>query len=90
MKQTNSLIPNTDKRKLLWRARRGMLELDLLLIPFIENCFEQLSEAELTLFHTFLHEDDVCIMAWLSGREQPNSPKLLQLVDKILAHARRQ
>lgn len=87
MNQPLNIAPNPEQSKLLWRCRRGLLELDLLLIPFIENRFEQLSSAELALFQTLLGEDDVCIKDWLSGHERPASRELRELIGKIIVHA---
>ena len=36
--------------RLRWRSRRGMLELDLLLLPFFDDVFLELSDAEQQAF----------------------------------------
>ena len=33
-----------DKRRLKWACRRGMLELDVLFEPFVEQAYDELSE----------------------------------------------
>ena len=88
MNSTQPTSKATEKHKLLWRARRGMLELDLLLIPFIRHCFDQLSAAELSQLQTLLHEEDTCLLGWLSGRAQPESVPLRELIKKITRYAR--
>ena len=30
-------------KRIYWASRRGMLELDLMLVPFMEDCFRTLS-----------------------------------------------
>lgn len=41
------LMSELEKKRLAWRCRRGMLELDIVLQKFIESHFVSLSEAEL-------------------------------------------
>lgn len=43
-----------DKRRLQWRCRRGMLELDLLLDSFIEQHFQQLDEGQMAALDNLL------------------------------------
>ena len=47
-----------EKKRLAWRCRRGMLELDIVLQKFIESNFASLSEAELIQFNTLLDYPD--------------------------------
>lgn len=54
-----------DKTKLRWACRRGMLELDLLLLPYFEHNFDQLSLSDQTLFKTLLSEADQDLYAWI-------------------------
>jgi antitoxin CptB len=43
-----------ESRRLAWRCRRGMLELDILLQRFVSKQFDALSLAELTAFDVML------------------------------------
>jgi antitoxin CptB len=43
-----------ESRRLAWRCRRGMLELDILLQRFVSKQFDALSLAELTAFDAML------------------------------------
>jgi antitoxin CptB len=43
-----------EQRRLAWRCRRGMLELDILLQRFVGQQFDALSLAELTAFDAML------------------------------------
>ncbi len=47
-----------EKKRLAWRCRRGMLELDIVLQNLIENHFVSLSEAELIQLDTLLDYPD--------------------------------
>lgn len=59
------------QKRLLWACRRGMLELDLLLLPFVEQIYPNLAEADQDRFERLLTEPDPQILAWLMGKEEP-------------------
>jgi antitoxin CptB len=60
-----------EKARLLWRCRRGMLELDLLLERFMNQAFDHLTPAQLEVFQKILQEQDPDLYAWLMGYEVP-------------------
>lgn len=74
--------------RLLWSARRGMLELDLILSPFITDKYDTLSDAERITLAELLTCTDVELYAWLTEREAPPAPFAL-LVKQLLSYARR-
>ncbi len=45
-------------RRLRWRSRRGMLELELVLAPFVAARLDGLSAADQALFEKLLDHDD--------------------------------
>lgn len=51
-------IKDAELRRLAWRCRRGMLELDILLQRFIARYFSVLSLEELKAFDAFLDMPD--------------------------------
>jgi antitoxin CptB len=50
--------PTIEQRRLAWRCRRGMLELDIVLQTFISEYFEALTGDELTVFDEMLDLPD--------------------------------
>lgn len=58
-------------RRLRWRCRRGLLELDLWLAHFADAGLERLSDQECAAFEALLQEADTDLLDWLEGREQP-------------------
>ncbi len=56
-------------RRLRWRCRRGLLELDLWLQRFAVTGLENLSDEECGVFEALLEEPDADLLAWLEGRE---------------------
>ena len=56
-------------RRLRWRCRRGLLELDLWLQRFADAGLVDLSDEECGAFEALLEEADADLLAWLDGRE---------------------
>lgn len=67
----------------LWRSRRGMLELDLELVPFARDRFNDLSAADQAAYVRLLGEDDWRIHDWLRGRSNPGDAALDRIVSII-------
>jgi antitoxin CptB len=70
-------------KRLRWKCRRGMLELDVLFSQFFEKKFSDLSVEEQQLFDIFLDESDPELFAWLLGHEKPEGAKYLSLIKTI-------
>ena len=75
------------RKRLYWHSRRGMWELDLLLIPFLEKRFDTLSEEEQLTYQRLIEEEDHDLFVWLMHREWPEDPDLRHLVQMIVEHA---
>lgn len=68
--------------KIKWRCRRGMLELDLLLLPFCETRYPVLSPDLQQAFVMLLEEPDPDIYNWFLGAQ--SSPSAFQPIIKLL------
>lgn len=77
---------NLQKSKLLWRCRRGMLELDVVLERFIKTQFEHLTSEQKTTLETLLTYPDPVLYAWLMGSDDPTDVECNNLVKFIRAH----
>jgi len=73
---------------MLWRCRRGIRELDSLLKPFTEDCYDELSSLDKTRLQTLLGYQDTQILDWILGREIPDREGLQSLVDSIIRYSR--
>lgn len=71
-------------KKLRWRSRRGMLELDLLLLPFVEEVYQDLPKAEQQAYAKLLEHDDPDLLRWFSRQSLPVDDDLRRLVTMIL------
>ncbi len=75
-----------NKHKIFWHSRRGMLELDLLLVPFATEVFETLSRQDQLLYSDLLEEEDQDIFNWLMLRSEPSEARFESIIRQILAH----
>ena len=71
------------KNRLLWASRRGMLELDLLLQPFVENHYDLLSDDDKHQFHLLLELEDQQLFQWLVQKEKAADNNIQRIVDVI-------
>ena len=76
-------------QKVFWHSRRGMLELDLLLVPFTTEIFANLSVQDQMLYVEFLDQEDQDLFKWLMGREEPADARFNAIIAQILAHSRK-
>ncbi len=73
-------------RRALWRCRRGMKELDLLLERFARGPLLRASPAEQARFEELLRLPDPQLCGYLLGGIDPPGPALAQLVRRIRAY----
>lgn len=60
-----------------------MLELDLILNRFNEQCFDQMTETQLNSFEDLLNCSDPDIFSWLMGYSTPTNRELAEIVEFI-------
>ncbi len=65
-----------------------MLELDLVLEPFVEHRYRSLSEEQQRLYRKLLTCEDQELYGWLLGRLRPQDPELAGMVDLVVDFAR--
>ncbi|MGI9331244.1 MAG: succinate dehydrogenase assembly factor 2 [Gammaproteobacteria bacterium] len=74
-------------RRLRWRCRRGMRELDELLMAFMERTFESSSPAQQQAFEDLLSLQDPEILSLLTERVRSEDPDLHELVQRLLGRS---
>jgi antitoxin CptB len=80
--------PGGSPRRLTWRCRRGMKELDLLLIGWLEAQFERASEVQRGQFEALLELPDPQLARYLLAGERPEGADLAALIESIRTGAR--
>jgi len=68
-----------------WRARRGLLELDIVLGRFIEAHYAQLGEKEKQVFETLLDMPDNPLWDMIAARQEAAHIEQQALLEKIRA-----
>lgn len=79
-------MTDLNKQRIYWHSRRGMLELDLLLMPFAQEVFDTLSHEDQLLYSELLEQEDQDLWAWLLERGEPPAAHLKPIITRILAH----
>jgi antitoxin CptB len=79
------MMTDVEYRKIYWHSRRGMLELDLILIPFVENHLRNISAEEQQLYVKFLEEEDNDMFSWFMRADVSQKPEIMRMVEIILA-----
>jgi antitoxin CptB len=69
--------------QLAWQCRRGMRELDELLLGFLEHRYEDASDLEKQAFRSLLELSDPELMSYLLYQEQP-AAELASVVEQLL------
>ena len=71
-------------KALRWRQRRGMKELDVLLVRWIESAWADAGENRRLAFEWLLEQPDPDLADWLIGGSRPPDADQAALIDDIL------
>ena len=66
----SSVLNSEAERRLRWRCRRGLLELDIVLGRFIENRYPQLNEQQRIVFDELLDMADNDLWSLVTGNKE--------------------
>lgn len=70
--------------RLFWHSRRGMLELDVLLVPFVQEVYAQLDAEDQARYRKLLECEDQDLFGWFMERSEPEDDDLRRMVRMIL------
>ena len=73
-----------NKSRLLWACRRGMLELDVLFLPFVNEAYDNLSDLDKMTLERLLTNEDPDLFAWFMGHKTCPDPEQAKMIDVIL------
>lgn len=76
-----------DKKRLIWRSRRGLLELDVLLQKFLEEDFVVLSDVELFIYEQILELPDAEFLDIINKVREVEDKKWLPVIERIRSKA---
>ena len=72
------------RKRLVWRCRRGMKELDALLTAYLDTHYEQSGDPEKAAFRSLLELPDPELVGYLLQSKRPESEFESRVVDLIL------
>ena len=75
----------TQLKRLRWRCRRGMRELDQLLVRWLEREWERSSDDDRAVFLRLLDCEDDRLWRWFLGHETAPDAALQSIVERIRA-----
>jgi antitoxin CptB len=76
---------DAELRRLRWRCRRGMRELDQLMLRYLDRRWREAPPTERAAFERLLGCEDDILWRWFMGREAVADPVLDDVVRRILA-----
>ena len=74
-----------EMRRLRWRCRRGMKELDLLLLNYIDEVYSASRPERQLAFRRLLSMPDPEILALLTGRSEADDEHLAHVIERLPA-----
>lgn len=72
-----------NKFRIEWDCRRGMLELDKIIMPFYQQHFDSLTEARKEAFIALLACSDLQLFSWFFNHGKPSEAALQDIVAYI-------
>jgi len=76
----------SEESRLRWQCRRGMRELDELLLRYLETRYPGASDGEKAAFHAVLELPDPKLNGYLLQRQEPVSEPIADVIKRILRH----
>ena len=73
----------SSKSRLYWQCRRGMLELDTLLIGFMDSKYNDLNDHYRFVFEKVLDNPDPLLLDYLMGNTIPADKDVAYVISKI-------
>lgn len=77
-------MADPEMARLRWRCRRGMKELDLLLLDYVDRWYPDAGESGQAAFKRLLSMPDPEIMALLTGRRNAQDGDLALIIERLL------
>jgi len=62
----------SQRSRILWRCRRGLREMDILLQDYLEVYYDTLSTRDQNTFEELLDEADLDILSWIMQKSFPD------------------
>ena len=84
MTPTLTDIERAEYNRVIWHSRRGMLELDIVLEPFVKNHYLNLDEPQRADYRRLLTCEDQDLFNWFLKKAAVDDAELATIVELIL------
>ena len=71
------------ERKVIYRARRGLKEIDVYFDPYVKNYYLQADPAEKAMFAALVEQEDPDLLDWFMEVSEPPLPEMKTLIQKL-------
>ena len=78
-----SVEPTLEQRKVIYRARRGLKELDIYFDPYVKHQYLTAPADEQALFEELVEQEDPDLLDWFMAVSEPENKALLDLIAKM-------
>ncbi len=75
----------SERDRIIWNCRRGLLELDLILERFVSLHFDGLNAGQTEVFKELLAYEDNDLLDMLMGRAEPLNTRLTAVLEMMRA-----
>lgn len=72
-----------EQRKVIYRARRGLKELDVYFDPYIRDYYLLADQSEQSLFAELVEQEDPDLLDWFMEVSEPPRPELRTFINKL-------
>lgn len=72
-----------EERKVIYRARRGLKEIDVYFDPYVKQYYLNADDNEKALFKELVDQEDPDLLDWFMEVSEPPRPELRELINKL-------
>ncbi|NNG77169.1 succinate dehydrogenase assembly factor 2 [Acinetobacter sp. ANC 4277] len=72
-----------EERKVIYRARRGLKEIDVYFDPYVKNHYLKADAAEKEVFAELVAQEDPDLLDWFMEVSEPPRPEMKDLIVKL-------
>ena len=72
-----------EERKVIYRARRGLKEIDVYFDPYVKNYYLQADAEEKATFAALVEQEDPDLLDWFMEVSEPPKVEMRALINKL-------
>ncbi|WP_104471575.1 succinate dehydrogenase assembly factor 2 [Acinetobacter indicus] len=72
-----------EERKVIYRARRGLKEIDVYFDPYVKNYYLTADPEEKATFAALVEQEDPDLLDWFMEVSEPPHPEMRELIRKL-------